>query len=828
MPEIVYKNPIDVITFKIFGIFDAFRQNSKFNNIEDSVQIVLLLVSLYKDEVINEESFTNDLDISKLKVLVVESKLNNQSKETYLHVIEVLSSSLAILFSQPLNYLSFHLFQLNKNELNKNFSKLFDHFLYKLSEALGKYTNEFIQPFELTRFIMNLAKVKHNSKIYNPFAGLASFATFLNKTNHYYGQEINQKTWVLGKLRLLAHSHQNFEYNQEDSIENWNKFGVFDLIVSNPPFNLKLFNKNHKRVNLSLESIIIENSLDQLSNDGKLICVFPESFLFKKNNGNFEFKKYLIENNLINTIISLPNGVFKHTAISTCIVIIDKKKVYKSKIRFIDATSFVNSKSNHRERIFDDLNLFEQIENNQKSIVRLIDKEEIINNDYNLSVVRYFIDNNFKGVRLKDISTLIRGSKREKAEFGKFVKIKNLKDNIVDFNLDIAEVEEREIPNVGARKIQQSCLLVALRWRTLKPTYFEYNSEPIYISNDILAIKFDKKIVNINYLINELHADYVLNQINSLRLKGIIPLLRTEDFLHLKVKLPSIEEQNKKYYTLADKYIKAKVQESEIDYKKNKINVEDENSFLRHQIAGSLKNIRGAFKFVQKIIDEQVKNQVPNLDVLKADERLETTFFDYMNIIERDLVSINKAVNKAGDKIDLLDLNIESFDLLEFIKDYANSLKIRANNLFTVELDLDENAIVEYGISAIYISGDKDIIRKMFDNIIENAERHAFTNSIDNGNKIKIELLYDFEDSSVQIDISNTGKPLPENISHDALIRKGSTSGESSGNGLGLWYVNEVMKIHKGRFGFTDETGSKGIKGEFVTSIELTFPITQA
>jgi type I restriction enzyme M protein len=44
MPEIVYKNPLDVITFKIFGIFDAFRQNSKFNNIEDSVQIFLLLV----------------------------------------------------------------------------------------------------------------------------------------------------------------------------------------------------------------------------------------------------------------------------------------------------------------------------------------------------------------------------------------------------------------------------------------------------------------------------------------------------------------------------------------------------------------------------------------------------------------------------------------------------------------------------------------------------------------------------------------------------------------------------------------------------------------
>lgn len=144
--------------------------------------------------------------------------------------------------------------------------------------------------------------------------------------------------------------------------------------------------------------------------------------------------------------------------------------------------------------------------------------------------------------------------------------------------------------------------------------------------------------------------------------------------------------------------------------------------------------------------------------------------------------------------------------------------------MFTVELDLDESAIIEYGISAIYISGDKDIIRKMLDNIIENAERHAFTNSIDNGNKIKIELIYDFEDSSVQIDISNTGKALPVNISFDALVRKGSTSGENSGDGFGLWFVNEVMKIHKGTFSFTDETGPEGIKGGYTTTMELTFP----
>ncbi|MFD2907514.1 N-6 DNA methylase [Flavobacterium ardleyense] len=809
---------INNISSEIWRLFENLRGSVP---IED-YNVILLLLSGIKDNVLDAYYVNDSYSIHNavIKSFAQDFKYSKVI-EIYAPIIKFIPGEKLI---QVIN--SFQYF--DNSILKEQFQEIFDTLVYKLSEAQGKYTGEYIQPYEITRFIMNLAKIKANDTIYNPFAGLASYATFLDNSNHYYGQEINHKTWALGYLRLLAHNLKDFDYKLEDSLENWNRFGEFDLIVSTPPFNLRANNRNYGRVNFSLESVIIEHSLHQLNYSGELICVFPESFLYKKNRSDFQLKKHLIENNLINTIISLPNSVFKHTAIGTCVVIVNKKKAYKNKVRFIDATSFVNSKTNNRDKLFDDINLFQHIEDGNKKFVQLVDKETIIENDYNLLVSRYFIDDNFKGVRLHEICSFIRGSRSEKDEIGKLVKIRNLKDSIVNFNLDIEEFEDKEIPSTGISKIQQSCLLVALRWRTLKPTYFEYNGEAIYITNDILAFKIDKKIVNINYLINEFNVDYVLNQLEGLRLTGIIPTLRKDDFFQIKVKLPSIEEQKKKYYSFADKYIKSKVQESEFDFNEKKINVEDENSFLRHQIAGSLKNIRGAFDFVKRILDEQVKQQIPDLDNFKADARLETTLSSYINIIDRDLISVNKAVNKAGDKIDLLDLNIEYFDLLLFIKEYAESLKIRAKNLFAVILDLDENAIIEYGISGIQIHGDKDIIRKMFDNIIENAEKHAFTNSINSGNKIKIELQYDFEDDNVQIDISNTGNPIPESLTYNSMIRKGSSSGKNSGDGLGIWFVNEVMKIHKGKFGYTDETGSEGIDGEYVTTMELTFPLIQA
>ncbi len=712
-----------------------------------------------------------------------------------------------------------------------NFIELFDTLLYKYFNSLGRYSGESLLPKEISRFMINLANLKPNSSIYNPFAGPASLGVLAKKENIYVGQEINVKTRIIGMLRLLiTNSFDTKNLLSSDSIDNWNPSNdKFDLIITSPPFVSRLpFGISGKWGTIrNFESFTIEKGLESLKQDGKLIIHVPDSFLFSSGQvANLRY--HLIEEDLIESVISFPNGILHHTAIKTSILVINKDKKSKGFINFIIADEFVNNGAN-RTKTLQDLDFFNAIsQDKDNAFFKKVSIEEVYSNSRVLNCNRYFITK-IEGIKLGDILQPLTEQRNNLPEIGKLVKVRDLKDDKLDFYLDYDKVEEIALDRPDVRQIQESCFLFALPFKSLKPTYFDFNGYTIFKTNDIFSAKIkESKVdqVNIAYLINELQADYVQKQLDSYRLGSAIPFIRKSDLLEVVIKLPSIEEQKKKYYSLADEYIKSKVQESKIEFNERRIDIKDENSFLRHQIAGSLKNIRGAFKFVQKIIDEQVKNQFPAIDNLKADERLETTFSDYMNIIARDLVSINKAVNKAGDKIDLSDLNIESFDLLEFIKDYRDSLKIRANNLFTVELDLDESAIIEYGISAIYFSGDKDIIRKMLDNIIENAERHAFTNIIDNGNKIKIELIYDFEDSSVQIDISNTGKALPENISFDALVRKGSTSGENSGDGFGLWFVNEVMKIHRGNFNFTDETGPEGIRGEFVTIMKLTFQIT--
>src|SRR5690554_3111879 len=170
-------------------------------------------------------------------------------------------------------------------------------------------------------------------------------------------------------------------------------------------------------------------------------------------------------------------------------------------------------------------------------------------------------------------------------------------------------------------------------------------------------------------------------------------------------------------------------------------------------------------------------------------------------------------------------MKIEEFDLIQFIQDYIKSVKDRVNNKFSIELYFNEIELKLNGIDQLLINGDKNLLSNVFDNLIENAEKHAFNSEYFEDNKIKIELLCSFEDNTVQIDFCNTGKPLPSDLTFNQFVRKGSSFGINNGSGIGIWYVNEVIKKHKGFLGFTDETGPEGIESEFVTSIELTLPV---
>lgn len=712
--------------------------------------------------------------------------------------------------------------------LKENFHFLFDDILKWTTSHNRLYVGDARQPIELSRFILKLANLPTFGKVYNPFAGFASLGTLLNENQYYDGQEINIDYWALGKLRLNAYNKNNYHFVNDDSLRYWNIDGNYDLVFAYPPFRISRYQYlNDMRIN-SLNWYIIEKGLESLSDNGKLICVFPISFLYAGSKNDKNLRKFLVENDLIETIVLLPSKVILQSSILFCLVVLSKRNTNNQSIRMIDATDFTIRSRHSKNEIFDDVKLLEVINNYDNSaVVKFVSKSRVINEDYDLHVNRYFVEDDLKGIPLGSFVVYITGGANRIFDDVKLIRIKDLKNDPFNSVLESSEIVKEPVRAGTYKKIEQDCLLIASRFLSLKPTFFKYSGEPVYISNDIYALDVDQSKVNIRYLIYQLYSEELKKQLQKFSTGSIMPRITRKDILSLKIELPFLKEQDQLYLDIAQKHLASKAEQFGVEVQEQTTNVNDENSFLRHEIAGSLKNVRSSFRLVQKILKEKVADQVVDLYKLKANDILESTLETYLKIIERDLESINRSVNKMGAKIELSDMTFEKVDLLGFIQEYAQSLKVRAGSLYDVQTDLDLDAVFEAKLKTVYIRADKDILRKAFDNLVENAVKHAFHHDTANFNKIRIDLFYDFEDMKVQVDISNNGKTLPAEISYESLVRKGSSYGNNGGEGTGLWYVNEVMKLHGGYFGFTDETGPEGVGGDLATSMELTFPILE-
>lgn len=787
MAKVVYSNPVDVVSFKIFGVFDAFRTNPKLNQIEDSVQIVILLVTLYKDGILCEETFTNNFSLSDLKTLISESNLKTETKETYLLILDVLSDSLLKVFSQPLGYLNFHLFQIEKELLLENFPNVIDDIIYRISQSQGRYAGEFIQPLELTRLMCGLANLNENSKVYNPFSGLASFDVYLNKSQDFFGQELNKKTWAMGALRLMAYDKRvSFEYICEDSILNWPKNDKkFDLIISNPPFGVR-FGNQYKDVEhefRTIEQFLIKNGVHSLTEKGKLITLLPQGFLFRGMQEE-RLRTFLIEEDLIDTIISLPAGLLLNTGIPLTILIINKSKDLKGKVKFVDATNFVTNVDS-RLKVLDDYKLKNFIQNDvlDNNVVRIVDKEQIRNNDYNLSVARYFQEN-IKGVKLGDIIEPFRGLRGNLPETGKLIRIRDLKDDNVDFLLDDEAVEEIELNRRQIiHQINESCLLLAIRWKTLKPTFFEFKSKPIFKSQDIFSAKVDESKVDKAYLINELQSEYVQKQLDSYRLGATIPFIRQYDLLEVVIKLPPIEEQRAKVqgiYELANK-IKSLQEERNILAHGKAVKNFNEFASLKHTLGRPRQNI---LDWSDNLLDFINNNKT-------GFEEMNKVFFEYYDVdmmsvlkeIKRDVNFITEVLEKGENGLVLSAYDKEVIPLSD-INSIINDLSNNGFNFKIKKLLLKAENTKERGIFA-----NRTLFKTLLDNLLTNANKYAFDEK-EIINEVVIELTE--VDDFLVIEIKNNGKPFPKNFDREKFIAKYSTADKSSGSGLGGYDINRI------------------------------------
>lgn len=364
--------------------------NNVFNNIENSAKGT--------DSEDDMKGLFDDIDVNS-------NKLGNTVKERNDKLVKIIDS----IGELPLgNY--------QDNTIDV-FGDAYEYLMTMYASNAGKSGGEFFTPQEVGELLarITLMDKKEVNKVYDPCCGsgglLLKFAKILGKENvkdGFYGQEVNLTTYNLARINMFLHdiNYNKFNIARGDTLidpKHWDD-EPFDAIVSNPPYSIKWEGKsNPLLINderfvpagiLAPESkadlAFTMHMLSWLSAKGTAAIVEFPGVLYR-GGAEGKIRKYLIDNNFVDTVIQLPSDLFFGTSIATCILVLKKNKTDNS-ILFVDAseecvrTTNKNKLSNTNiENILSLLKNRVDVEN--KAIV--VPNEEIAENDYNISVNSY-------------------------------------------------------------------------------------------------------------------------------------------------------------------------------------------------------------------------------------------------------------------------------------------------------------------------------------------------------------------------------------------------------------------------------------------------------
>lgn len=297
------------------------------------------------------------------------------------------------------------------------FGDAYEYLMTMYASNAGKSGGEFFTPQEVGELLARITLMDKTevNKVYDPCCGsgglLLKFAKILGKENvkdGFYGQEINLTTYNLCRINMFLHdiNYNKFNIARGDTLENPKHWGdePFDAIVSNPPYSIKWSGKSNPILinddRFSPAGVLAPESkadlaftmhmLSWLSNKGTAAIVEFPGVLYR-GGAERKIRKYLIENNFVDTIIQLPHDLFFGTTIATCILVLRKNK-HENNVLFIDAsTEFVRNTNKNKLSDMNIENILNLVKNRkeQKNKAIVISNQEISQNDYNLSVNSY-------------------------------------------------------------------------------------------------------------------------------------------------------------------------------------------------------------------------------------------------------------------------------------------------------------------------------------------------------------------------------------------------------------------------------------------------------
>ena len=680
-------------------------------------------------------------------------------------------------------------------------AELFDTIIASISGLEGKYSGEFTQSPELTRFVSAVSGYNGKGVMYNPYAGSASYCTAMSGDGQFVGQELNRSAWAVGVLRLLAHKKDPSTFLLGNSIYEWqgvtdnNSGKRYDLIVATPPFSVSLkdYDNKIKRPFGKLpfaEDLFIMDSLQSLTKNGIAIGVFAQGILFR-GNAEAELRKSVVEQDQLDSIIALPAGVFQYTTIPTVVLKFSNNKERPGFVRIVDGSSFFEKKRTRPVILYDQL--LSVIEGEDPAFVKYVSIEDIREQDYILSPRRFFqeeevVPDGFVKVPVSDLLEVVRGIRVPAEEVnGTVANISSLSDD--PFSYMLKDGGASEVLNSQYRRITSPVILVS-KIRELKPTFVHASEEnPVFVHANVLPLKVkDDSKVFIPCLILSLSKASA-----KVPKGGVIPGMQQSDILNLSLVMPESKSLQEAFYLNAEKehkeaQIRALGLESVI--KTQKAEYESLIRRRKHDLNNMLGDTRNSIDAIAAYLESKgYESEI-------MDEDLKVSLGQIVSHIQSSLSSISGIVRHLDD--DEVYAEPEVIDLVPRLKALANeahrnySIRYTADGYSLCDVVQDDD---EYHAWVKFGSVNLD---RVFFNIIQNAEKHGFIDPSRTDYMIDIELSHDYDSACFVIRFKNNGKPLPLGMNTRRYGTRAESAGITAGNGDGGAIVKSTVEHYGG------------------------------
>ena len=308
--------------------------------------------------------------------------------------------------------------------------RAYEYLLRKFAEGSGQSAGEFYTPREVAILMANVLDPKEGEEVYDPCLGsggllIKSYLRFKEKylgstkikPINFFGQEYLHSTYAMAKMNAFIHQMQaeialGDTMNRPAFTDAQSRLRKFNIVVANPMWNQDFPQATYEadtynRFGLGIPPSSsadwgwIQHMFASLNDKGRMAVILDTGSVSrgsgnKGSNRERDIRKKFVEKDLIEAVILVPENLFYNTTAPGVIIVINKDKKHKDNILLINASKLFKKgrpKNYLPDECVDKISSLYLKWKEEEGISKVIEKEEVVKNDYNLSPSRYVAQN---------------------------------------------------------------------------------------------------------------------------------------------------------------------------------------------------------------------------------------------------------------------------------------------------------------------------------------------------------------------------------------------------------------------------------------------------